>query len=150
MTDSSHRARHRSSGRPLTPLDDLASAASTGIANVGRRSAVVAASGGLVMTMTLPAAAAPSEGPTSLPPVDVAALTAEARAALATSPVVSVPADAAWGFDTPAISVVANPKPPPPPPARSANTTARSTTRVASGYVPQAVAGNAVLVFAAR
>lgn len=102
------------------------------------------------MTMTLPAAAAPSEGPTSLPPVDVAALTAEARAALATSPVVSVPADAAWGFDTPAISVVANPKPPPPPPARSANTTARSTTRVATGYVPQAVAGNAVLEIAAR
>lgn len=100
------------------------------------------------MTMSLPAAAAPSEGPTnSLPPVDVAALTAEARAALATSPVVSVPADAAWGFDAPEISVVANPKPV--VPARS-TTTARSSTRVATGYVPQAVAGNAVLEIAAR
>ena len=101
------------------------------------------------MTMALPASAAPSEGPTnSLPPVDVAALTAEARAALATSPVVAVPVDAAWGFDTPEISVVANPKPPPAP-ARAA-TTARSSDRVASGYVPQAVAGNAVLEIAAR
>jgi cell wall-associated NlpC family hydrolase len=117
------------------------------MADVGRRSAVVAASGGLFMTMALPASAAPSEGPAnSLPPVDVAALTAGARAALATSPVVSVPEDAAWSFDVPAITVVANPKPPPPP-ARS-STTARSTTR--SGFVPQAVAGNAVLEIAAR
>jgi cell wall-associated NlpC family hydrolase len=117
------------------------------MANVGRRSAVVAASGGLVMSMAMPASAAPSEGPAnSLPPVDVAALTAGARAALATSPVVSVPEDAAWSFDVPAITVVANPKPTPPP-ARS-STTARSATR--SGYVPQAVAGNAVLEIAAR
>jgi cell wall-associated NlpC family hydrolase len=99
--------------------------------------------------MALPASAAPSEGPTnSLPPVDVAALTAEARAALATSPVVEVPVDAAWTFDPPEISVVANPEPPPAP-ARS-TTTARSSDRVASGYVPQAVAGNAVLEIAAR
>lgn len=98
------------------------------------------------MTMALPASAAPAEGPAnSLPPVDVSALTAEARAALATSPVVSVPEDAAWGFDAPDITVVANPKPVPPP-ARS-TTTSRSTAR---GYVPQAVAGNAVLEIAAR
>src|SRR5450756_1324133 len=82
------------------------------MAAVGRRSAVVAASGGLVMTMAMPASAAPAEGPANtLPPVDVSALTAEARAVLATSPVVLVPDEAAWGFAAPAITVTANPKP---------------------------------------
>jgi len=100
------------------------------------------------MTMALPASALPTEGANTLPPVDVAALTAEARAALATSPVVSVPADAAWGFDAPEITVVANPKPPPPPPVRTTSTS--RSTRVATGVVPQSVSGNAVLEIAAR
>jgi len=108
------------------------------------------------MSMTLPASAATAEGPANaLPAVDVAALTAQARAALATSPVVSVPVDAAWGFATPQLTVVANPKPVPVVVTRS-STTARSTERaavavaVAGSSVPQTVAGNAVLEIAAR
>jgi cell wall-associated NlpC family hydrolase len=138
----------------VTPLDDIASAATGSLAIVGRRSAVVAASGGLVMTMALPAAAAPAEGPTNaLPAVDVSALTAQARAALATSPVVSVSAEAAWTFDTPAITVTANPKPEPVVRRAATAPTARSAERApapASNPVPQSVAGNAVLEIAAR
>jgi peptidoglycan DL-endopeptidase CwlO len=117
------------------------------MAGVGRRSALVAAGGGLVMTMTLPASAAPAETPVSnLPPVDVSALTAEARAALATSPVVSVPVEAAWGFETPAITVTANPK----PVVRRTSSSTSSSAAAANNAIPQSVAGNAVLEIAAR
>lgn len=147
----SNRARHRAERRPLTALDDFATAASTGMATVGRRSALVAASGGLVMTMAIPASASPSESPASnLPPVDVSALTAEARAALATSPVVSVPADAAWGFEAPAITVTANPKPIVVAAPPRAAATSRGTERPVNNAIPQSVAGNAVLEIAAR
>lgn len=100
--------------------------------------------------MAVPAAA---EGSTNaLPAVDTSALTAPARAALALSPVVSVPTDASWDFASPAITVVAKPKPKPvvvrtPSVSRS---TERAAVAVASNPVPQTVAGNAVLEIAAR
>ena len=160
MTVSYQRARHRAARRPVTPLDDFANAATGSLAIVGRRSAVVAATGGLVMTMAIPASALESST-NSLPSVDVASLTAEARAALATSPVVSVPADASWSFAAPAISVTANPKPKAVVQPRKAVAASRSTVRptVAAASanaptdgsaVPQSVAGNAVLEIAAR
>lgn len=174
MTATSQRARHRAARRPLTPLDDLAG----NLASVGRRSAVVAASSGLVVTMALPASAAPVEAPTNaLPAVDVSALTAEARAALATAPSVSVPADAAWEFKAPQIQITANPEPEPEPepepaPApRRSETTSRSTERAAApaaeaapaaaaeapaaepapaAAVPASAVGSAVIEVAAR
>lgn len=154
MTDSNH-ARHRADRRPLTALDDLATAASTGVATVGRRSALVAASGGLIMTMAIPASATTSEAPSSnLPPVDVSALTAEARAALATSPVVEVPTQAAWGFEAPTITVTANPKPVvverTTQTSRSADRAAADAAAAANNAIPPVVAGNAVLEIAAR
>jgi cell wall-associated NlpC family hydrolase len=122
------------------------------MATVGRRSALVAASGGLVMTMAIPASASPAENPSNnVPSVDVSALTAQARAALATSPVVSVPEEAAWGFEAPAITVTANPKP---VVVERTAATSRSAERTAAAVVnnaiPQSVAGNAVLEVAAR
>ena len=157
MTVSSPRARHRAARRPVTPLDDLATAATGSLAIVGRRSAVVAASGGLVMTMAMPASAAPADGQGSnAPSVDVSALTTEAREALATSPVVSVPVDASWSFEAPVITVVANPKPPPPPPpppvreAPASRSATRAAAPVETSNVPQSVSGNAVLEVAAR
>lgn len=105
------------------------------------------------MTMAVPASGGPGDAPASnLPSVDVSALTAEARAALATSPVVEVSADAEWSFDTPDIEVEANPEPEPVVQRAATSTaTARSTERApASGSVPQSVAGNAVLEIAAR
>ncbi|MDT0167064.1 NlpC/P60 family protein [Actinotalea sp. AC32] len=163
MTATSQRARHRAARRPITPLDDLATAATCSLATVGRRSAVVAASSGLVVTMALPASAAPAENPAgALPAVDVTALTAEARAALATSPVVTVPAEAAWTVETPTISVVADPEPEPEPepepaPARSSSTS-RSTERAPvaeaapapAAEVPASAVGSAVIEIASR
>ncbi len=149
MTVSPQRARHRAARRPLTPLDDLAAAATGSLAVVGRRSAVVAASGGLVMSMTVPASAAPTDGAANaLPSVDVSALTAEARAALATSPVVTVSAEAAWSFATPDLTVTKNPEPE--PVVRRTTSVSRSTRAVANAPVPQSVSGNAVLEIAAR
>lgn len=161
MTATQQRARHRAARRPITPLDDLASAASCSLATVGRRSAVVAASSGLVVTMALPASAAPAESPANaVPAVDVAALTAEARAALATSPVVSVPVDAAWTVETPSISVVADPEPEPEPapaPARnqaSSRTAERAPVAQAAATpaaeIPASAVGSSVIEIASR
>jgi len=147
---STDRARHRSARRASTGLGDLATAATGSLAVVGRRSAVVVAAGGLVVSMSGAAAAdAPAN---ALPAVDTSALTAPARAALQTSPVVSVPTDASWDFASPAITVAANPKPKAVV-SRTA-TVSRSVTRTevapVSAPIPQSVSGNAVLEIAAR
>jgi cell wall-associated NlpC family hydrolase len=97
---------------------------------------VLVAAGVLLLTMAIPASGTP-EGST-LPSLDISALTAEARAALATSPVVEVSTDASWGFEAPAFTVVANPRRVVP------------SRPVVSRYVPPAVSGNAVLEIAAR
>ncbi|CAN5202548.1 hypothetical protein BH11ACT1_BH11ACT1_06440 [soil metagenome] len=156
MTESITRARHRSARRPTTPLNDLASAATGSMATVGRRTVVVAASSGLLITMFgSPASAATGGTAGSLPSVDTASLTASARAALATAPVVTSPADAEWSSDAPQVTAVA------PAPvvtraaaakaARSAARTAAPVVRtVANNPAPQSVAGNAVLEIAAR
>src|SRR5665648_1016579 len=118
------------------------------MAVIGRRSAVVAASGGLVMPLATPASPPPAEAPANtLPPVDVSALTAEARAVLATSPVVSVPDEAAWGFEAPAITVTVNPKP---VVVVRTSSVSRAADRPVNNAIPQSVAGNAVLEIAAR
>ncbi|WP_448059174.1 C40 family peptidase [Cellulomonas hominis] len=156
MTVSSTQARHRSVRRPVTPLTDLAIAATGSMAVVGRRTAVVAASSGLVVSMLgSPAGAAPSSGTAeNLPSVDTASLTASARAVLDTAPVVTAPADASWSFEAPVATAVV---PPPAPVVTRTAATSRSTARaavetvaVASNPVPQSVAGNAVLEVAAR
>ncbi len=150
MTSTPQRAKHRAARRPLTSLDDLASAATGSIATVSRRGAIVAAASGMVISTALPAAAAPSENRAdAVPSVDTTALTAPVREALATSPSVAVPQDVAWSFASPKIEVKENPKP---VVVRRTVTAARSTTRVAvaNNPVPQSVNGNAVLEIAAR
>lgn len=152
MTESTTRARHRSVRRPATPLTDLASAASDSMGAVGRGAAIVAASGGLVATMISPVAAAPGAGAAgALPAVDTSALTASARAVLQTSPVVSSPADAAWSFEAPAVTVA--PKPVAQTRAARAaasRSAARTSVATVNNPIPQSVAGNAVLEVAAR
>lgn len=159
MTVSTTRARHRAARRPSTPLTELASAASDQMGTVGRRTAVVVGTSGLVVSMLGSSASAATGGDAgALPAVDTAALTASARAVLNTSPVVTAPVDAAWTFDAP---VVTAEKPAPPPePVRATTTTSRSAARAATttttatqatkAAVPQSVAGNAVLEVAAR
>ncbi|HEY0188783.1 MAG TPA: C40 family peptidase [Cellulomonas sp.] len=135
---------------------------------VGRRTAVVAASSGLVVSMIAnPAAAATSTGDAaSLPSVDTAALTAAASAVLDTAPVVTAPADAAWTFETvEATAVVPEPEV---VETTTTTSTSRSSTRTtttstdttattdastteatSSSGVTQAVSGAAVLEVAA-
>lgn len=162
MTVSITRARHRSARRPTTPLHDLANVATGSMATVGRRTVVVAASSGLLVTMIgAPASAATGGTAGSLPSVDTASLTASARAVLATAPVVTAPAGAEWSSDVPAVTAVA---PAPVVTRAAAAKAARSSARAAAPVVraavvraavvnnpvPQSVAGNAVLEVAAR
>jgi len=61
---------------------------------------IVAASSGLAITMAASTAIASTSSTTALPQVDVAALSGEARAALATiSPSVAVPTDVEWSVE---------------------------------------------------
>ena len=152
MTDRTTRARHRASTRPSTPLTQLTSTATAQLQVVGRRTAVGAATSGLVVSAIGAAPATASSGSAvGLPPVDTAALAASAQAQLDLAPVVTAPTTAAWTVDVPQVTAV---KPPPKPkvtPTRSTSTASRSSSRsVVNNPVPQSVAGNAVLEIAAR
>ena len=150
-TSSTIRARHRSACRPSTPLTQFASTATAQLAVVGRRTAVVAASSGLIVSAigTAPAFAT-ADSAAGLGGVDTTTLAASARAALDTAPVVTAPVEAAWTLDVPAVTAV-KPPPPPPAPTRAKAAASRSTARaVANSPVPPSVAGNAVLEIAAR
>jgi len=146
VTDSTTGARHRAARRPVTPLDDFATAATGSMATVGRRTAVVAASSGLVVSMLASPAAATTanDAAASVPSVDTAALTGAARAVLETSPVVSVADSTQWSFDVPEVTAVAAPVK-----QRTVRTVSRSSVRV-NAPIPQSVSGNAVLEIAAR
>lgn len=103
--------RHRASVRPKTPLSSLTDAVSANAGTVGRRSAVIAASSGLVVTMGLPAAdAAPVNDAPATPD-------APAEGAPAPAPVaeVAVPADATVTLAGSAFTSATPPPPPPPP-----------------------------------
>ncbi|WP_026075314.1 C40 family peptidase [Cellulomonas massiliensis] len=158
MTMSTTHARHRAARRPTTPLNDLASAASEQLGTFGRRTAVVAASSGLAVSLigAAPANAAPGDDATALPAVDTAALTASARAVLQTAPVVSAPDDATWDLDVKAVKIVkAEKREAPQQVQRSTATASRSAARTTSTpavskALPQSVSGNAVLEIAAR
>lgn len=150
-------ARHRAARRPSTPLTELAAAASEQMGTVGRRSAVVAASGGLVVSLlgATPAMASPSDDASAgaLAAVDTEALTASARALLETAPVVSAPVSAEWSIDAPKLSVSIPKKKTVAPTAtqtRERQVTSRTAPRVSNNPIPQAVSGNAVLEIAAR
>ncbi len=143
MSVSTTRARHRAARRPATPLSDFASAATGSIAVVGRRTAVAAASAGLVVSTLAAAPAGAANGTevaaSSLPAVDTSSLTAAARAALANAPVVTVAADAQFALDVPAVTVTKDPPPPPPvvveeapAPKRTAAKASRTATRGAA------------------
>ncbi|GAB2681496.1 C40 family peptidase [Thalassiella azotivora] len=125
-------ARHRAASRPTTPLTVLVEVVSANATTMTRRSAVVAASSGLVVTMGLPAATATpltDGGSTAGQDVDapadqVAEVTApEAGTETSTDAgtgavaTVSVPADAAVTFAGATLTSVTPPPPPPPPPA---------------------------------
>ena len=162
----STHVRHRAVGRPTTALSDLALAAAGTAARAGRRSAVVVAASGLIAyAFAAPASAAPVSTAVSSSTavsagtavansvaghtVDTSALTAAARAVLETAPTVSVPADAAWTLDVPALSVVADP-PPKAAPVKRAVAAATAASPAASSAVPASASGSAILEIASR
>jgi cell wall-associated NlpC family hydrolase len=153
LSNSQVRGRHRAATRPSTPLTQLTSTATAQLQVVGRRTAVVAASSGLVVSaIGVSPAYAGSGSAVGLPPVDTAALAASARAQLDLAPVVTAPVSAAWTVDVPQVTAV-KPPPPPPAPTRARTAASRSTTAaraVANSPVPPSVSGNAVLEIAAR
>jgi cell wall-associated NlpC family hydrolase len=89
----------------VTPLTEFAQNAA-----VGRRTAVAAAGGALLVSTfggAMAAQAAPMEtGPAKMNSVDLNALTTQAREALANAPVVTVAADAELNVEKSAVSVV--------------------------------------------
>lgn len=101
--------------RPKTPFSTLAESVAAGAGTVGRRSAVIAASSGLVMSMGVTAAdAAPvTVGPDPVPAVQVT----KVRQVLAASaaPALTAPADVEVTLASATVGS-ATPKPPPPPP----------------------------------
>ncbi|HEY8721417.1 C40 family peptidase [Pengzhenrongella sp.] len=117
MPVSPSTGRHRAVGRPTTALTDFAETASGSLAQVGRRTAVVAAGSGLIMSaLAAPAVAAPAvsapvtQSTARVPSIDTSGLTASARAAIETAPAVTVAKDATWTFDVPVLKVVADPR----------------------------------------
>lgn len=133
MTVSTTRARHRAARRPSTPLSTIAQAASEQMSTVGRRTAVVAASSGLIVSMigaAAPANAAPVDNESGkLNAVDLSALTAQAREALQAAPVVTVAADAAFTIEQAPITVTPAPEPEPEPEPEPVRTTQTSRTQ---------------------
>ena len=105
MTARTTRARHRAARRPVTPLTELAQNAA-----VGRRTAVAAAGGALLVSTfggAMAAQAAPMEtGPAKMNSVDLNALTSQARESLSNAPVVTVAPDAELSVEKSAVSVV--------------------------------------------
>ena len=160
MPASAIPPRHRCAGAPRTPLNDLMTTASAQLTSATRRTAAVAGTSGLLVSMVAGAAggATPSEA-RYLPVLDTPALTAAARAALGTSPVVAVPADASWTFEAPQITVVADPPPPPPEPepvrerapSRSADRAAPpAEPRAIGAAAPASANGSAIVEIASR
>lgn len=141
-------ARHRAARRPSTPLTVLGQAVAGSAGQVGRRSAIVAASSGLVLTIAAPAAMAAPDA-VALPQVDVQSLTQQARLALDVQPGVVVPADVEWTMAATEVTGTKPAPPPPPAPVRSTST-ARSTARTSTEAPAPAVSGNAVLAIAYR
>lgn len=158
MTAPTTRGRYRAARRPITPLDDLANAATGTVAVVGRRAGVAAATSGIVVGMlgVAPATAAAPNEVSALPAVDTAGLAAGALTALATAPQVTVDANVEWSIDVPKVKLVKEPEPEPvvvdrtPPPSRDNERTPAPAPAPKKGKVPQAVKGNKVLEIAAR
>jgi len=143
--------RHRAQGAPRTPLDDAALAAARRLSGAGRRTVAAAGTSGLLVSL-LGGAAANADGHVEQQAaLDTQALTASVRAAVVTAPTVTVPSDAAWGFDAPSFTVQADPPPapvaPPAPPAPSVTVGRYYAEGVPA---PATVAGNAVLEIASR
>ena len=134
-------ARHRAARRPVTPLAELTKAVGAG---TGKRAAVVATAGGLLISTfgASPAQAAPvaTDAATRLAAVDLGALTAQARSALEAAPVVTIAADARVEVESPGADVAAavevTPAPLPPPVVQRETAASRTAERTGTATAP--------------
>lgn len=150
--------RRRAAGRPKTPLSVITDAITNNAGTLGRRSAVIAASSGLVVTMGLPAAnAAPVKDAGET--VELPVLPEQAVPLLDDE--VTVPANAAVSFAgtpvtkaTPPPAPVAQPRPQPAP-EQTTQRASRSTARQAlstttADSTAASATGSSILSIAAR
>ncbi|MFH5824795.1 C40 family peptidase [Georgenia sp. AZ-5] len=109
MTESTTKARHRATRRPMTNL-------AAGESSTLRRGLAAVAASGLMLTVAATGAgAAPADADTqALPKVDVSAAAEQAVTAMVTTPTVAVPADISWSVETVA-AAEATPAPEPEP-----------------------------------
>ncbi len=114
MTITQTRARHRAARRPISQI--ISNAAGDNLANVSRRSAVVAASSGMLVSMLAMPATAVTDNSASLGTADASSLTAQARAELNAAPAIKV-ADADWNLTVKPVKVTPAPVIVTPPPA---------------------------------
>ncbi|WP_432492895.1 C40 family peptidase [Kineococcus auxinigenes] len=137
-------ARHRAPVRPRTPLTDLGDAIGRRAGDAGRAGAVVAAAGGLLVTVAVPAGAAPAAAPAAVGTVSTAVsaeLTTAVDSAFGTTAVgvVSAPATAGVVTTLAAFSTVPTPAPPPPPVVVERSTRSAVDAPVVEASVDQAV-----------
>lgn len=137
VSTSTIRARHRAARRPISQL--ISDAAGDNLIQAGRRSAIVAASSSLLVTMIAnPASAATNDSNVALGTADVTALTSQARAQLEAAPVVTV-ADASWTVSVEDVEVV-KVKPAPEPEPEPVVVTPAASRSVERTAAPQAEA----------
>lgn len=131
MTISQTRARHRAARRPISQI--ISNATGDNLATVSRRSAAVAATSGIVVSMlAMPATAVTDNSAASLGTADASSLTAEARAEMSAAPAIKV-ADADWSLTVKPVKVTPAPVVvPPPPPAPEPVAASRSVEREAA------------------
>lgn len=130
------RARHRAARRPLAPLSVLAQSVTN--SSTGRRAAVVATAGGLLVSTFGTASAAQAapvhdDAANQLDSVGIGAIADQAREALETAPVVTVAADARLSVEKVKLKVAADaitpaPEPEPEPVVAAVATATKSST----------------------
>ncbi|MFP3714000.1 C40 family peptidase [Puerhibacterium sp. TATVAM-FAB25] len=140
MSARTNSARHRAARRPVTPLTELAQTVGNG---AGRRAAVVATAGGLLVSTfggATAAQAAPAHSDAKLSTVDLSALTEQAREALSAAPVVTVAKDAQVSVETVTtegalaveVTPAPEPEPEPEPVVRAASAPSRTAERTST------------------
>ncbi len=144
------RGRHRAARRPIAVAPSSAA---------GRRAAVVATAGGLLISTlgtgsAAHAAPVDNDAANKLSTVDLAALTDQARQALAAAPVVTVAGDAEVSVERIRLDKVEDaitPAPEPEPePVVVETTTSTESTASASVSVPDSAIGSTIISIASR
>lgn len=141
MTISQTRARHRAARRPISQI--ISNATGDNFASVSRRSAAVAATSGIFVSMlAMPATAVTDNSAASLGTADASSLTAEAHAEMSAAPAIKV-ADADWSMTVKPVKVTPAPVVVPPPPAPEPVAASRSAQREAAAPAAEAPAAAA-------